>query len=298
MSKSAIEKTTTMIIDFIKKSILELSKDGAVIGLSGGLDSAVIASLSVHALGAENVHLLYMPERDSNKLHQKHAKLLADALGCVFIRKPISRILKACHSYSLLPIGFAPTRTLRKRLVQYGKDHLLNDRENHILAARLQSSANSWEARANAYAMAKHRVRMVVIYQYAELNNLMVIGAANRTEWYTGAFSQFGVDHCADLMPILHLYRSEVEELAEYLGIPDGIRNKKADPDILPGVEDKQELLGNFKLVDQILMSIENKDSKEKMKQQFDSVLVDTISRLRVLSEPMRSSPYSIRRII
>ncbi|MHA1483072.1 MAG: NAD(+) synthetase, partial [Candidatus Heimdallarchaeaceae archaeon] len=58
---------------------------------------------------------------------------------------------------------------------------------------------------------------MVKIYQYANQHNLMVVGAANKTEWLTGTFCKWGVDHCADIMPVIHIYRSHLEEIAKYL---------------------------------------------------------------------------------
>jgi NAD+ synthase len=63
----------------------------------------------------------------------------------------------------------------------------------------------------------------------------MVVGAANRTEWLTGTFSKWGIDHCADIMPLLHLYRSQLEKIAEYIHVPEPIRKKAADPDVMPG---------------------------------------------------------------
>ena len=111
------------------------------------------------------------------------------------------------------------------------------DNENHLLADRLHPEPNSWLAKGNAYAVAKHRMRMVMIYQYAEIHGLMVVGAANRTEWLTGTFSKWGIDHCADIMPLLHLYRSQLEVVAKHIHVPESIRTKAADPDVMPGIE-------------------------------------------------------------
>lgn len=69
------------IESFIKSSLAKMNKDGAVIGLSGGLDSAIAATLTVRSLGPNKMHLVNMPDQDSKPIHQKHAKLLADKLG-------------------------------------------------------------------------------------------------------------------------------------------------------------------------------------------------------------------------
>ena len=141
------------------------------------------------------------------------------------------------------------------------KSRLKDDTEG-LLALRFHPGAGTWVAKGAAYAIAKHRTRMVIVYQYAEVHNLMVAGAANRTEWLTGTFSKWGVDHCADVMPLLHLYRSQLECLAEYIGVPDRIRNKAADPDIMPGINDKGMLLGDFNTADHILYGIEQGKDK------------------------------------
>jgi NAD+ synthase len=138
---------------------------------------------------------------------------------------------------------------------------------------------------------------MVLAFEFAEVHNLMVVGAANRTEWFTGTFSKFGVDHCADIMPIVHLYRSEVEEMARSIDIPDYILSKAADPDVLPGLNDKQVLLGDFKKVDQILMMLESGEEDRLETLDFDQSLVHKIVELKELSKPMRESPYSLVRI-
>ena len=131
--------------------------------------------------------------------------------------------------------------------------------QGEFLSIRLNGSGESWVSRGNAYACAKHRVRNVILYREAERYNGMVIGAANRTEWLTGTFTQFGCDHNADVMPLLHLDRSQLELIAENLDIPEVIRNKEADPDILSGLSDKGNLLGSFKDADLILWGLENK---------------------------------------
>ncbi|WP_457556765.1 NAD(+) synthase [Candidatus Harpocratesius sp.] len=265
------------IEDLIKFVYHRLNRDGAIIGVSGGLDSAVTASLTVRALGKETVLGINLPEFDSKPIHQKHAKRFAQILGIQFKRINITRMVRAAGTYRILPLRFLPTRYLRNRAVDYGKRHFLNNHGDHLLQNRLESPKNKWIAKGNAYAISKHRLRMVKLYQLAELGNLMVVGAANRTEWLTGTFSKWGVDHCADVMPIMHLYRTQVEQLAEYLEIPDWIRNKYADPDVIPSILDKESLLGGFQKVDEILMTVEDyftmKDQNNQSDQNIRKIL-------------------------
>ena len=77
---------------------------------------------------------------------------------------------------------------MRTRIVDFGRRKLLTHNDERMLIDRLNPEEGSWLTKGNAYGMSKHRIRMVVIYQFAELRNLMVIGAANRTELLTGTF--------------------------------------------------------------------------------------------------------------
>ena len=185
------------IQDLIRTTMDRLARDGAVVPLSGGLDSAVAATLTVRSLGPERVHLLHMPERDSKRIHRDHARCMAEFLGVPLTTRSLSPLLCASGTYRLLPLRFIPGRRLRAWLVRYARSRFLKD-ESNLLAGRLQPEANSWVAKGAAYAVTKHRFRMAVVYRYAQARNLMVVGAANRTEWLTGTFTKWGVDHCAD----------------------------------------------------------------------------------------------------
>ncbi len=278
----------------IRSTLKSLNRDGAVIGLSGGLDSATAAKLTVRSLGAEKVHLVNLPERDSKNIHRNHAKRLAKHLGIHLKVTRINSTLRSTGTYKLLPLRFIPGRKLRTKLVRFGKKQFGPKNGESILIKRLKPNANSWLAKANAYAMAKHRIRMVIIYQYAEVRNLMVVGAANRTEWLTGTFSKWGVDHCADIMPLVHLYRTQLEQIAEYIQIPEYIRKKAADPDIIPTIDDKGELLYSFNLADQILYGIENNIDKKTLCQEYGEEIVENLFSLWKYSKHMRESPYQL----
>ena len=163
--------------------------------------------------------------------------------------------------------------------------------QGNLLAERLSPKAESLLAKGNAYINTKHRIRMVWVYHYANIHNLMVVGAANRTELMTGTFTQWGCDQCADVMPIIHLYRSQVELLAEILHIPERVRNKPADPDVIPGLGDKGELLGSFYTADQILWGLEKGIPLDSLNQQFGEMEVSRINNLVEGSKFMRESP-------
>lgn len=286
----ALEEISTLIQDRFQG----LNRKLAVLGLSGGLDSSLTASLAVKSLGKDRVKLYYLPEVDSKPLHRTHAIHLANQLGVDLNIIKITSALRALHVYRLLPLRFIPGRELKSRAVSYGISELLSNSKGEILSTRLASMGGSWVARGNAYISAKHRVRSVILYKEAERTHGLVIGAANKTEWMTGTFTQWGCDHCADVMPIIHLYRSQLLPLAEYLGIPEEIRFKKADPDIFPGLDDKGILLGSFQDADLILWGLENQISRADLEEKFGSEKVEYIQTLVKNSTHYREAPYSL----
>jgi len=288
------EKTVQEIVDFIHNISTLLGRGKAVLGLSGGLDSSITAALTVKAIGSENVKFYYLPERDSKSIHHRHASLLAKQLDCELRIKNITPILNKSGVYRLLPLSLIPGQRLKSHLVEFGKKKLLPNSDNEILSARLNARGGSWIARANAYISAKHRIRSVILYKEAERAGSIVVGAANKTEWLTGTFTQWGCDHCADLMPLLHLYRSQLIPIAELLGIPREIIDKKADPDILPGLDDKGALLGSFDTADHILWGIENGFSEEFLCERFGKHITRYILFLNKNSEYYRKSPYNL----
>ena len=282
------------LIGLIQIRFTKLNRKVAVLGLSGGLDSSLMASLAVHSLGKDQVKLYYLPERDSKPFHRRHAILLAKQLKTELKIIKITPALRSLHVYRLLPLSFFPGQKLKSRAVAFGKKHLLPKRDGELLSTRLAATGSSWIARANAYISAKHRIRSITLYKEAERFRGLVIGAANKTEWMTGTFTQWGCDHCADLMPLLHLYRSQLIPLAKQMGLPGEIIHKKADPDILPGLDDKGDLLGSFKEADLILWGLENQIPLNDLEERYGKEKVNYIQTLIDNSAYFRETPYSL----
>ncbi len=286
----AIPEITSLIQDRYQA----LNRRSAIVGLSGGLDSSLTAALTAKSLGKDLVKLYYLPERDSKPIHRQHAKILAEHLDLDLDILNISPALKALRVYQLLPLRFIPTKKLKARAVEYGRNKFLTLTQGEFLSTRLAATGGSWVARGNAYASAKHRMRMVALYLKAESTRAIVIGAANKTEWMTGTFTQFGCDHCADVMPLLHLYRSQLIQIAEYLNLPQEILSKKADPDVIPGLDDKGALLGSFEEADKILWGLEHGIPLEKIENEFGKAQVEYIQTLVTNSAYYRETPYSL----
>ncbi len=288
------EPACQQIEEFLRLKCDELGKQGILIGISGGLDSAIVAYLSARAIGHDKVRLLYLPDRDSRPIHHQHAQLIANELEIALEVRDITSVLNEIGIYKLLPISARPGQATRIWMARLGETLLDPGSGGSVLKERFHPQPNSLIAKGNAYGMSKHRLRMLLLYQQAEIFNLMVVGAANRTELMTGTFSQWGCDQCADVMPIIHLYRSQLYRLASYLCIPKVIIDKAADPDIVPGVHDKEELLGSFAETDCVLVGLEEGASKEELIQSCGAEAVDWIVSLVELSRPMRESPHAI----
>ena len=220
------EKEIKRITSLIAESVADLQREAAVIAFSGGLDSAAAAACTIRALGPDRMTLLYFHDRDSHPLHKRHAAAFVSKLGVPLVSRRITSAVRALGAYSLLPFGFIPFRKLREQAVRFAYKRKLSLSESDLIIERMNVPAGSWVARGNAYASAKHRVRMLMAYQYADEHNRAVIGAANLIEWLTCSFSQRGVDHCADIMPLLHSYRTQVEPRAAAVGVPDYILHK------------------------------------------------------------------------
>jgi NAD+ synthase len=281
------------LAEFIESQRKALNRDGILIGLSGGLDSAVVAYLSVLGVERERIKLVNLPDKDSKIQHRKDARLIARSLDIPLVTHNISSALAKTGVYQLLPLRYVPGRKAKELLVRLGKAVEKID-NTKVLSARLSPEPNSLAARGVAYGMSKHRMRMMMLYQHAEVHNLLVVGAANKTEVLTGTFTLWGCDQCADIMPISHLYRSQLEKLAEYLHIPKRIRKKPADPDIIPGINDKEELVGSFEVVDQILWGLEHGFDNESLSGRFGEEIVSRVVFLYDKFRFMREIPYSI----
>lgn len=256
------KQLTSKLEKFIKKYMDELEREGLILGLSGGLDSAVVATLCVRAVGPEKVLALILPEKDSKKEHIKDALKLANQLKIKKRLINITPLIKKFGAHRLFLLNKFPLpKKLKEKLVKkfylfYEKKFKQNPFSDSLLGFKNKNYA-LWLQRSNAYYRIKHRLRMVLLYLWAEKENLLVVGAANKTELKIGFFVKHGCDDASDIMPLLHLYKTQVRQLARYLKIPKKIIDKAPSPDIIPGLVDEEVIGMSYKNLDLILKSLE-----------------------------------------
>lgn len=242
------------ICEFISNFVKEYSYKGAVVGISGGLDSAVVAALCVRALGAEKVFGLILPERDSSKESVKDAKTVCENLKIHYEIKPATPMLRKLGIYKLFPPAFLFPKSVQERYVLGKWQKLSND----PFIDDLLNKGNKEFLKGLAYYRSKHRIRMCILYFEAEKRNYAVVGTTNKTEFLTGLYVKWG-DDSVDIEPIAHLYKTQIFELAGHLKIPEKILKKPPSPDLIPGITDEYAFGMSYQELDRILQKIEQK---------------------------------------
>jgi NAD+ synthase len=230
------------IASFIHRSVLSvLRRRGAVVAISGGVDSAVVAALCARALGPERVLGLLMPERDSSSESLRLGLLVAQQYGIPTLTEDIGPALEAIGAYQ------RQTDAIRQVFDDYCtgtpfKLTLPSILESDRLAVfaltvqRTGQAPKSARMRLEAYRQLvaatnfKQRVRKMVEYHHADRICYAVAGTPNRLEFDQGFFVKQG-DGAADFKPIAHLYKTQVYALAEHLGVPEVIRSRPPTTD-------------------------------------------------------------------
>lgn len=250
------------LMTFIRQTVEGFRREGAVVGLSGGIDSAVVATLAVRALGPEQVLGLIMPEQDSAPESKRLARRLAQGLGIRCRTVGLTKVLLLMGVYRQVPLWLLPTRHLQAKMVRryYARyAETLGEEETPFSTVMIGTRGlhGPWLNQAVAYHRVKVRLRMVLLYYYAELHNLLMLGTCNKTELAVGFFVKYG-DAAVDVAPLAPLYKTQVRALAAYLAVPDEIIARPPSPDILPGLTDEQAMGLDYAMLDRVLWRLEH----------------------------------------
>jgi NAD+ synthase len=219
-----------------------LRKRGVVVGVSGGIDSAVCAGLAARALGADRVRALLMPGRNSDPASTERGRELCAAFGIAFEVREIAPPLEALGCYrrrdEAIRKLFPDYRSGQRYKIAIAGDLLERDRLNYFTLV-VESSDGTQERRRMpvdvylaivASTNMKQRIRKLIEYHEAERLNYAVVGTPNRLEYDQGFFVRGG-DGLADVKPIAHLYKTQVYAIAAHIGVPESIRRQTPSTD-------------------------------------------------------------------
>jgi len=244
-------RETDRITEGIRDLVLnQLKRKGAIIGVSGGIDSSVVAFLCARALGRDRVFALFTPETDSSPDSLSLGHLVAESLGVRSAIEDISPILKGARCYE------RRDDAIRSVVPEYGEGWkskivlpnmieadryaifsiVVQSPEGATKKVRLTPAAYLGIVAATNF---KQRARKMIEYHYADLLQFAVAGTPNRLEYDQGFFVKNG-DGSADFKPIAHLYKSQVYQLAAYLGVPQEIQDRPSTTDTY-SLEQSQE---------------------------------------------------------
>lgn len=204
------------IAGWLADQVRRAGAGGLVVGLSGGVDSAAVAALSVRAVGRERVLGLIMPCHSAPG-DAEAARQVAGVLGIETLTVDLS------HAYDALVAVYSP-------------------------------EAEGTEKRRLALANLKPRLRMATLYFHAALRGYLVAGTGNRAELYVGYFTKYG-DGGVDLLPIGSLVKGQVRELARYLGVPEAIVTRTPSAGLWSGQTDEGQMGIRYDDLDRYLLT-------------------------------------------
>jgi NAD+ synthase len=304
---------TDRICSFIHDQVTEMKRDGAVIGVSGGIDSAVCSALCVRALGKDKVLGLLLPERESNEASAVYAAKHSHAIGLNTLTADITPTLMGFGTYekrdkvikSIFPefdASYGSKIVLPSDLIDRDAFNFFTlkiiDRNGQIKSSRLNNQAlRGIVAATNT----KQITRMMHLNYFADLNNYLVCGTTNRSETVQGFFVKFG-DGGVDIEPIAHLYKLQVYQLANYLGVIDEIIKREPSPDTFSFKVTDEEMFFRipFETLDLLLYAWENKvpvdevcEAMNLTQEQVNRAIRDIISKFNT-TKYLREPPINL----
>ncbi len=297
---------TARIVDAIKKQILvDMKREGAIVAISGGVDSSVCAALAVKALGAEKVLGLALPEKDSAPESKSLAEQLADHLGIECLEENISGALEGFDCYrrrdeaikKLFPEfgpGYKNKITLGSNILEKAGFNFfkltIESPDGEVKEMRLPKKEYLQIVAASNF---KQRTRMAMGYYHAERLNRVLIGTGNKDEHMLGFFVKYG-DGGTDIKPIAHLLKMQVYQIADYLEIPEDIRGRTPTTDTYSAEVTQTDFFFGveFPILDPIWYAMENGVSAEDAAKALD-LKPDQVERvIKDIKQKMRTTQY------
>lgn len=240
------ERESLRIVENLRRNVLEvLNKRGVVLGVSGGIDSAVCLALAVRSVGADRTVALLLPEKESSPDSARLGHAVCHRFGVEPLMEEITGPLVGFGCYARRDVA------VRAILPEYGPSHRMKiglpgdlmERETLNVFSLTIVGPDGGEQKVRlraddlrkitAASNLKQRTRAAMVYYHAELRDYAVLGTPPKTEHDLGFFVKHG-DGAMDVMPIVHLYKTQVYALAEYLGVPEEVRLRPPTTDTYP----------------------------------------------------------------
>jgi NAD+ synthase len=274
-----IDEVCNNITTKLKNDVVyKLQRRGAVIGISGGIDSSVCMALSAKAFGPDKVTAIMLPEQDSSDDSKNLALKLADKFNVKTIEENITKALDGFGCYERRDEAIANVITDFDPKVDKAKIEIKQNIGQNIPAIfsvtviKPNGEVLSKLLPAKEYLQIvastnfKQRSRMSMLYYHAERLHCAVIGTPNKHEVEQGFFVKYG-DGGADVMPIGHLYKTQVYQLAKHLGVPQEIIDRTPTTDTYTAEQTQEDFFYQmpFKEMDLIWYGWENNYNSEEV---------------------------------
>jgi NAD+ synthase len=290
-----------------------MRRQGAVVGISGGIDSSVVLALCVRAFGSQRVVGILLPEKESSPESADLAHELASCYDVQTVTEEITPALEGFGCYErrneairrIFPEfgpGWGVKIVLPSDLLSHGTLNVF-----HLVVTDPQGNEQRQRLPLREYFQIvassnfKQRTRTNLLYYHAELRNYAVIGTPNKNEHDLGFFVKGG-DGLYDIAPIRHLFKTQVYQLAEYLGVPASIRSRPPTTDTYPGGGTQEEFFYRipFETLDVIWQGYEQNISAEGIANALELTpeqvtrVIEDIERKKMTTNYLREAPKGI----